>query len=477
MRTVLLARSKRFKVNQAGFLVIEVILASALFGLIMTALVGAYLYGQEATTLAGSRARSVMIADEGLAATRNIRDAAFTNLTAGTFGLTTTGNQWNLTGASDMTDVFTRAVTLTSLDTRRKSLSETVTWQQNLQRNGSTTVESRLTNWTRNFANWASPTVQTSTDLTGNADANGVALYHAGGNTYAVVVRTASPDAELYVYNVTNPASISLTGSLELGSNANAVAISGNFAVVATDNNAAELQVVSLVAPSSPTLAGSLNLPGNANATSVVANGSSVFLGRAESADPEIYSISIGPTGTPALLASLDLGAGAAKLALAQNNQYLYVASDDNNNELRIIAVSNPLSLTIAGSYNATGNSDGTAVTAFSTYAVLGRADGNILVIQASNPAVPTLVSSALDIGAQVNDLTMGVGDIYAFAATSTGSTPTMILNLATPATPTLLGSTTMAGSTLGVAWDFDLNRAFTVGTDNSTELSVIRPN
>ena len=40
-----------------------------------------------------TRARAATLADEGLEAVRNIRDANFSNLTDGTFGLTTTGNQ------------------------------------------------------------------------------------------------------------------------------------------------------------------------------------------------------------------------------------------------------------------------------------------------------------------------------------------------------------------------------------------------
>ncbi|EKD76163.1 MAG: hypothetical protein ACD_43C00207G0001, partial [uncultured bacterium] len=43
--------------NSKGFSLVEVMLASAVFALLVTALVGAYLYGEEATALAGHRAR------------------------------------------------------------------------------------------------------------------------------------------------------------------------------------------------------------------------------------------------------------------------------------------------------------------------------------------------------------------------------------------------------------------------------------
>ena len=85
----------------------------------------------KSTALAGQRARAATLADEGLEAVRNIRDANFSNLTDGTFGLTTTGNQWNLSGASDTSDIFSRAITISTVDANRKSITSSITWQQN----------------------------------------------------------------------------------------------------------------------------------------------------------------------------------------------------------------------------------------------------------------------------------------------------------------------------------------------------------
>jgi len=133
--------------NQAGFSLVEVILSTAVFVLLVTALVGAYLYGQESTALAGNRARATMLAEEGLEAVRNIRDPAYANLTDGTYGLSTTSNQWNLSGSNDVTDIFTRQVIISSVDTKRKSVTSNVTWQQNPQRSGSVSLAARFTNW------------------------------------------------------------------------------------------------------------------------------------------------------------------------------------------------------------------------------------------------------------------------------------------------------------------------------------------
>ena len=129
---------------------VEIILATAVFGLLVTALSGAYLYGQEATALAGNRARAEMLAEEGLEATRNIRDSAFANLTDSTgTGLSTAGNQWGFSGSSDASGIFTRQTIISSVDPYRKSATTSVTWQQNAQRTGSVSLITRFTNWTR----------------------------------------------------------------------------------------------------------------------------------------------------------------------------------------------------------------------------------------------------------------------------------------------------------------------------------------
>jgi len=165
--------------SNKGFSLVEVILSSAVFVLLVTALVGAYLYGQEATALAGNRARANMLAEEGLEAVRNIRDggSGINNLTDGTFGLSTTGNQWNLSGSSDITDIFTRQIVISAIDAKRKSVTANVTWQQNPQRTGTVSLSSRFSTWQCN---------DQATMLT--VDTSGASLTSANKNLVGITV-------------------------------------------------------------------------------------------------------------------------------------------------------------------------------------------------------------------------------------------------------------------------------------------------
>src|SRR5262245_8976897 len=132
----------------SGFSVVEVLLAATVFGFLVAALSGAIIYGRSSTVIAGDRARANLLAEEGLEAVRNIRDHAYTNLvdTTPTAGLAQSSNQWVFSGASDVTGIYTRTITISSVDSTRKLITSTVTWSAGgISRQVS--VSTYLTNW------------------------------------------------------------------------------------------------------------------------------------------------------------------------------------------------------------------------------------------------------------------------------------------------------------------------------------------
>lgn len=138
-------------VSQWGFSAVEVLLAATIFGFLTTALVGALIYGRQSTASSGDQARAVSLAEEGCEAVRNIRDNAYSNLNNGTFGLINSSGQWNFSGASDTTDIYTRQIAITQIDSNRKNVTCTVNWTTNgIAR--STSVNMRLTNWKASVA-------------------------------------------------------------------------------------------------------------------------------------------------------------------------------------------------------------------------------------------------------------------------------------------------------------------------------------
>lgn len=459
-----------------GFSLIEVLLSVSIVFFIVTALIGVVIYGRESTALAGTLVRAGFVSDEGLEGARNIRDGAYTNLTAGTNGLTISANQWIFSGSSDGTDGFTRQVAVAPVDSTRATVTSTVTWQQNPQRSGSAVLTTRLTNWRRNNGAAVPIVPETSLDLPGPAQGTEIALYATGSARYAVESRVSSSDQELYVIDVTNPSAPTIAGSVEIGSIVNDVAVVGSYAYLATGDNAKELQVVSLATPSAPTVVGSLNLAGNAGAQTIAASGNSLYIGRASSVQPELYAISIAAPAAPTLLSTLEVGDTVWKVALAQNNSYLYAASGSNASEFIVVDVTSPASIVQVGSIDLAGTSDATAVEPFGAFAGVGRDNGDFYTIDVSTPASPAVAGGPLAIGNKINDLAIGPGDTYMFAGSSAVGAETTVLDIASPASPSVFYSVNLSGNEVkGLVWDAAVNRVYGATTLNTAEFIVIR--
>lgn len=132
--------------RQRGFSSVEILLAASVFGLFVTALSGALIYGRQSNANAGDRARALFLAEEGCEAVRNIRDAAYSNLSNGDFGLVINGGQWTLSGATDTSGIFTRQINIAAVDSDRKTITCTVSWTKSgVARSAVATAQ--LTNW------------------------------------------------------------------------------------------------------------------------------------------------------------------------------------------------------------------------------------------------------------------------------------------------------------------------------------------
>ena len=450
---------------------VEAILATAVFGLFVTALSGIYLYGEESTALSGSRARAVLLAEEGLEAVRNIRDDDFSNLSDGTHGLAQSGNVWILSGSSDVTDIFTRAITISTVDANRKNVTSTVTWQQNAQRNGSVSLIERLTHWQEVVSvtgDWSSPTTTDSYDVSGGN--NGWKVDTVGDYVYLVRV-SGNPD--FVIFDISDPDNPSLESSLNLSGGPEDVMVVGDYAYVASDSNSQELQIIDVSNPSSPSLEGSYNAPGNSNMWGVYVSGSYAYLSRDSSGGDEFYVVDVSTPSSPSLEDSINLGSDGNEVYVS--GSHAYVASDSNSQELQVIDISTPSNVSLVGSLNLTGNDNAEAIDGTGTTLVIGRSSnsGYTHTIDISTPTSPSLLGTyfALD---DVRDVTIG-GD-YAFLATDRNDPEFQVIDISTPASPTLFGSLNISNDLNGITYSEDHDRAYAAGDDNSSELWTFAP-
>lgn len=138
--------------TNSGFSLLEVLLAASLFSVFVGAFTVTLILGQETAATSGERARAVELANEGIEAARNLRDASptdpFSSLPTGTHGLALSGGVWTLSGSSDTTGIFTRELAIASADSNTRQVTTTVTWDQTQARSGETvSLVSYLTDW------------------------------------------------------------------------------------------------------------------------------------------------------------------------------------------------------------------------------------------------------------------------------------------------------------------------------------------
>jgi Tfp pilus assembly protein PilV len=211
--------------NQRGFSVVEALLAAAVFGFLVTGLIGAIVYGRASSAGAGDRGRAMFLAEEGIEATRNIAAASYVNLGDGTYGLVQTGNQWTLSGASDVSGIYTRQVVIAPAGTNRKSVTSTVTWPQPGGTTSSVTLTSRLGNWAVATKLWSNAIAAGSADVTGTVD--GLKTDTVGNYAYTVLNATTN---NFVVTNISTPTALTNSSTITLAGTPTNIFVSGNYA-------------------------------------------------------------------------------------------------------------------------------------------------------------------------------------------------------------------------------------------------------
>ncbi len=455
-----------------GFSVAEVLIAAAVLTVFIASTATALLdFGRNIRT-SGNKQRAVLLAEEALEASRNIRDAAFSNLADGTYGLATVSNQWNFTGSSDTNGIFTRQTAVSTINANQKQITSTVSWQDRAVMQRSVTLSTYLTNWQAIIGgNWANCAQGSSLDISGSQD--GLKIQTSGN--YAYLVRNDStPD--FVVIDVSNAASPSLVGSLDLTGSPTNIAVSGNYAYVSSSDNSGELVIVDISTPSSPSVVGTYNAVGNADGLGVYVNGTTAYLVRASSASDEFIVINVATPSSPSLVGSLNLGADSNEVYVSGN--YVYVASSSDSGELQVVSIATPSSPVLSASLDISGNQNALTITGFSSTLVLGRANNFLYTINVSTPTSPAVLGS-FDSGGLVNDVALGNSNTYVFIGDSAQTAEFQVVDIATPSAPALVCATDLAGQVdlKGVAYSSVLNRAFGAGSASTQELVIIAPN
>ena len=438
--------------KKSGFALLEVILSAALFLIITSFAVQAFLYGEEATTLSEKRQRASLYAEEGLEAVRNIRDLNFSNLVVGgPYGISTSTGNWTISGTSNTDGEFTRRIFIGSNGINRLVATSTVDWNQNAQRDGSLSLVTYITNWAKSgIGNWSLPEVETG--YAGVSTSAGVDVAISGDYAYVIMASSTPNFLVINISSTTNPV---LVCSTNLVSNLSSLIVSDNYAYVTGTGNNNELQIINITDKSAPSLISTFNAVGNNDAYDLVKSGNYIYFVRALSVitgQNEFEVVNVSNPALPTSISGLDLEATAQDISIFEN--YAFVASQDDIREFQVIDVSNPAlparvaAIDIIGTATA---SNGRAITinGAGTIAFISRVDGTVYPIDITNKTNPVLLmANGWSTVGSASDMVLFNNDTYlALANTHVGSEQ-RIVDVTNPIVPKQLSILDISGTT-----------------------------
>jgi len=428
--------------ERSGFSLIEVLLAIACFSLLTIGLVGAIAYGRGSTSDAGNRLRATQLADEGIQAVRNIRDAAYTNLTNNTFGLVQSGGVWTLSGTSDTTGIFTRQVAISSGGTNRESIAVTVSWPRANGTTASVTANSQLTNWSAAFKSWANAIVAGSAAATGTTAAVKVDTV---GN-YAYFVRSATTN-NFVIADISNPAAPSLVSTTTFAGTPTDVFVSGSYAYVTTTTASRGLEIIKVSTPTAPSLTKSVALTGTSGANGVYVSGSYAYVVRNSDTGTNANEFSVVNVSNPgsAVLAG-GYNNNIAMNAVYVSGNYAYVATSSTTQEMLVINVTTPATPTLAATYNPATTLTALAVTGSGNTVYLGMST-TLDAINVTTPTSPTRLGTFTAVGT-IEDIDVDSNGQYAFLGTASTTGEFQVVNVTSPASMSLTKTVDVSGTT-----------------------------
>src|SRR4030042_4326078 len=133
---------------ERGQFLVELIIAIGIFVILASSLAFLVFNSYTAGFLASGMVKADLLAEEGLEATRSIRDNNWQDLTSGDHGLIISGGKWQLSGSSDIIDgKFLRTINIENISIYQKIITSRITWPFIGGRSQEVTLVTYLTNW------------------------------------------------------------------------------------------------------------------------------------------------------------------------------------------------------------------------------------------------------------------------------------------------------------------------------------------
>ncbi len=471
--------------TKQGFSSVEVLLAIALFSIVILSLAGGLAFSVQSNFETSFQTKASLLAEEGIEAVRAIRNEDFSNLVNGNYGLNFAGNTWQLTGNSDTTEEFTRQIQISDFDANTKQVVSTVTWIKSTGQPGIVSFTTYFTDWqyevdisggpnppptpTYPAGDWSTIVQSGTLNLSGNNNSSDIWV---DGN-YMYVLRDSGTEFE--VFDITDPINPVQVGSTNSGpSQAWSFTKQGNYMYIVARSNNEEFSVINVTDPSNPFETDSIDLAGNSDGRGLHIEGNYAYVIQSGS-NQDLAIIDITDKSNINLVAAEDLISGAEILKIGS---YVYIATLNSSNELQVVDVSDPLNPNGVATLNATGSSNCESLRRYApNKIVMGCNTGRVIFIDITNPASPTEILSyqtlAID---DINQIEVGNDNKYLWLVGDDNAYEVIVLDITDDTAPVHIGSFNTNGDLNGAYYNKFTDILYAAGENNIEEVYIFTP-
>lgn len=506
---------RKIRPPQEGFSLVEVLVAIGILGVGGTAIVMMLGNSYQSGQAASDRSEAAFLASQSYEAVRSIGQDAYNRLVDGTYGLADSSGVWDFVATSDTLGRYTRQVVIQtarrdlngnlsdtgSTDIHAKKITTALDWSY-LNNNKTLEFVNYFTNWDSldlwddlvadyngstldktEITNWRNGEVALTAvgrilnpavyfDASGNHDANAVAVQ----GTVAYVVReNNNSDTELVAVDVSDPENPSELGALELGDAVKDIAVSGDYAYLASIANGNEFMVIDIANPAAMFVAASLDLAKNADALSIEIYAHRAYVTRAGSSEPDVHIIDITTPTSPSEVGNFQIGANVYASAFDPEHDLLFIGAATNNSlEFHSLDVSSEASPVELDGLGLVGNQNilDMALDLENGIAYVGRyytmGSQNIFAVDVSNPYDLSVMSSVSS-GGHANSVIFN--EEFLFVASNQTNAELAIIDLRDPYAMHVEDTLGINGEGLGI---FLLDEVLYISTTNDSGELVI---
>ncbi|MDO8584748.1 MAG: hypothetical protein Q7R85_01350 [bacterium] len=433
-----------FIASHNGQSLVEVLVAIGIFLVITGSVVTMISGGQDLLSDTTQATQSAEYAAEGLEAVRAIRDADWGALTDGTHGITLSGNDWQFSGSSDARDIYTRSVSVATVDANTKIATTTVTWMTDPLRPQRIEIAQTLTAWQTASptlctlsGDWAHPRILGTADL--GPGRSGTDVEVATTTVYVSSIASDSSKKDFSIYNASNPASLQLLGEVNVGGGINEFVLHSGYIFAVSSDDSEEFKVIDVRNPAAPVEVADINLGGSGNANSIAYWKDHVFIGRNYSSTyEELVVVDVTNPINPLIAMELDIGASMLKMYAF--NDRLYSAYYNLTEDIIVRDITNPPAAPLVTTWDiGTDDVYGMYAGGDESVFMVGTDWGHtVKYVDATTVTSPITVAS-VDVGGRAWDV-YGVG-AWAVAGTDNSNAEFQVLDISTPSNMRVVAS------------------------------------